>query len=269
MFAANRWSSLLASILALGVAAAHAGDDVFVQEGVIVKPLPKWKQRKLEKKLLRHPGNQVVIEGGPSTAPDVLAGARTRRAMRPLFGDLFNRRTDVVVAPPVVAAPSVVVTTPSTTIASPSAIVSVPRSSVAPGDPLVMPGSVEVESPAPIVRPPVISTPRRSPSPSVLPVEPIDEPDLDDDRPGSLRVLPPPADEIPPPVVSTPRKASASPNPNPVLEPTPPRPTLEPTPASPAPAMPIDPGPTPPVTPPVTEPVVEPTLELPNAPRPA
>ena len=265
MFASIPWSSLLASVLALGLATAHAADDVFVKEGVIIKPLPKWKQRRMEKKLLRHPGNKVVIEGSPTAdlTPDVLAGARTRRAMRPLFGDLFNRRNDFIVAPPVIASPSVVVTTPSTIVTSPSTIVSIPRSSVAPGDPLVMPGSVEIESPAPIVRPPVISTPRRSP------IESTDEPELEADRPGSIRVLPPPADEIPPPVVSTPRKASASPNPGPILEPTPPSPTLEPTPPNTTPAPSVDPGPTPPVTPPVAEPVVEPILELPAAPRPA
>ena len=264
MFAAIRWSSLLASVLALGVATARAADDVFIKEGVIVKPLPKWKQRRMEKKLLRHSGNKVVIEGSPTADPDILAGARTRRAMRPRFGDLFNRRTDVIVTPSVVASPSVVVTTPSTIVTSPSPIVSIPRSSVAPGDPLVMPGSVEIESPAPIVRAPIISTPRRTP----LPVEPVDEPYLEADRPEAIPILPPPADEIPP-VVSTPRKASASPNPGPILEPSPPSPTLEPTPPSPTPAPSVDPGPTPPVTPPMVEPILEPTLELPNAPRPA
>ena len=267
MFASIRWSTLLASVLALGAATAHAADDVFVKEGVVVKPLPKWKQRRIEKKLLRHPGNEVVIEGSPTADlnPDVLAGVRTRRAMRPLFGDMFNRRTDFIVPPSVVATPSVVVTTPSTTVTSPGTIVSIPRSSVAPGDPLVMPGSVEIESPAPIVRPPVISTPRRLPAP----VEPTHQPESEADRPGSIPVLPVPADEIPPPVVSTPRKASSSPNPTPILGPALPGPDLEPTPTGPIPAPSVDPGPTTPITPPVAQPADEPILELPAPARPA
>ncbi len=242
MFAPICWSSLIASILTLAVASSTLADDVFVKEGVVVKPLSKRKQRKLEKKLLKRPGNEVVIEGTPTAAPvpEVITRAKARRSLRPLFPDRFNRRNDVVVTPSVVT--------------SPSSVVSIPRTVLAPGDPLVMPGSVDVTPSPRVVRPPVISTPK-GPSRPVDPTdEPEPEPELETERPASARILPPPADEIPPPVVSTPRKPSTSPAPSPA-----------PKPASP------DQGPstgTPPAAP-EPEPVVEPPLELPQAPKPA
>jgi len=238
MFAKFRWSTLIALALVLTVATAGMADDVFVKEGVVVKPLSKRKQRKLEKKLLKRPGNEVVIEGTPTTtpAPEVLAGAKARRSLRPLFPDRIGRKNEVIVTAPVVT--------------TPGAIVSMPKTSIAPGDPLVMPGSVDMDTTPRVVRPPVISSPRTQPRPT----EPIDEPGLEMERPASARILPPPAEEIPAPVVSIPRKPATIPTPMPA-------------PASPAP--PVDPGPKPSTPPQSPEPEIEPTLELPVAPKPA
>lgn len=253
MFAKFGWTQLIASALVLTVATSSLADDVLVKEGVVVKPLSKRKQRKLEKKLLKRPGNKVVIEGTPtaSPAPEVFAGAKARRALRPLFPDRFGRRNDVVVGSPI--------------ITSPGFVVSTPRTVIAPGDPLVMPGSVEVDPSARGVRPPVVSTPRGQ----SRPIDPTDEPDLEMERPGSARILPPPADEIPPPVVSIPRKPATSPTPMPS-----PIPSTSPAPASPARGSTVpsvDPGPSSSTPPPAPEPepVVEPPLELPQAPKPA
>ncbi len=83
MFAKVRWSHLIASALVLAAATPAPADDTFVEQGVVVKPLPKWKQRQLERKLLRHPGNKVVIEGSPTVAPsaEAMAGVKSRRAL--------------------------------------------------------------------------------------------------------------------------------------------------------------------------------------------
>ena len=242
MFRSFRWSALIAGSLAASVAGAtpaSAADDVFVKEGVVVKPLSKAKQRRLERKLLRQPGNKVVIEGTPSAlpSPEALAGMKTRSALRPRFGDLFGRRNEVIVGAPIVTRTGPIVAGPSTVVGAPKVI-------TAPGDPLVLPGSAEVTPPARATRPPVVSTPRAS----TVPVEPEDELELPAERPATGRVLPPPADEIPPPVVSTPRPP-AQPEPAPA-----PAPAADPTPAA-DPRPPLDPGP---VTPPPAGPTLEP-----------
>lgn len=246
MFVRNRWVCLIAATLSLAIAATTVADDVFVKEGVVVKPLSKRKQRKLERKLTRRPGNEVVIEGSPTVipSPDALAGTKARRSLRPLFPDRFGKRPDVVVSPSVITGPSTVVTSP--------------RIKTAPGDPLVLPGSAELMPTPRGVRSPVVSTPRGT---TTLPLEPDDEPALEAERPASVRILPPPADEIPAPVVSTPREPAApAPMPMPSIPANP----------TPAPAPSVDPGPTP--TPPLAPeaaPTAEPTLERPLAPKPA
>ena len=256
MFAPNRWTGLMAATLALTLAATTQADDTFVQQGVVVKPLPKWKQRQLEKKLLRNPGNKVVIEGAPTVtpSPEAIAGVKSRRSLRPIFGDRFGKRNDVVVT-----APRTVVAAPRTVITGPATIVSPPRTVIAPGDPLVVPGSVEVTPGSRVVRPPVISTPRGQ----AQPVEPM-EPELEPERPATVRILPPPAEEIPAPVVSIPRRPST---PAPMSLPSP---TPVPSTPTPAPAVPADPGPpaTPPAGPELELPV-QPPLESPLEPKPA
>lgn len=271
MFISSRWSHLVASALSLTVATASLADDVFVKEGVVVKPLPKWKQRQLERKLLRRPGSSVVVEGAPAAVvvPEPAGNVKVRRAFRPLFGDRLARRPEVVVGAPVVSSSSSVVTNSSSPAATPGVIVSTPRV-VAPGDPQVIPGSVEVTPTPRVVRPPVASTPRE---PSAT-IEPMGEPQLEPEQPAPGQILPVPADEIPPPVVSTPRQTSSStkPTPQPVpVRPQPAAPTPDPVPAPAAPAPSVDPGPaapTPSSTPPPA-PEPEPTLELPAVPRPA
>ena len=256
-----RWSYLVALSLVCAVITTAVADDVFVQQGVVVKPLSKRKQRRLEKKVLRRPGNEVVIEGTPTAtpSPEALAGMKSRRSLRPLFGDRFARRNDVIVGPSVV-------TTPATVVSSSSTIVSTPTTRVAPGDPQVIPGSVEVMPSPRGVRPPVVSIPRGN----APPVEPLDEPEPTMERPASARILPLPADEIPPPVVSTPR-GPAAPAPT-SLPSTPPAPAPAPPPA-PTPALEptVDPGPLPTTPPPAPEPepTLEPTLERPVTPKPA
>ena len=255
MFAYNHWTGVIAAALALTLASTTLADDTFVQQGVVVKPLPKWKQRQLEKKLLKNPGNKVVIEGAPTVkpSPEALAGLKSRRSFRPIFGDRFGKRNDVVVT-----APRTVVATPRTVVTGPSTVVSTPKTVIAPGDSLVIPGSVEVAPGARVGRPPVISTPRGQ----AQPVEPMIEPELEPERPATVRVLPPPAEEIPAPVVSIPHKPSA-PAPMPL-------PTQIPSDPAPAPAAPADPGPpsTPPAAPELELPA-QPPLETPLEPKPA
>ncbi len=255
MFITNRWSHVLTAALTLGVASSTMADDVFVKEGVVVKPLSKWKQRRLEKKVLRNPGSQVVVEGSPTavtTVPEATTGVKVRRSFRPLFSDRATRRSEVVGAPSVMTSRPAIVSTPAT-------IVSSPRSTtIAPGDPLVIPGSVEVTPTPRVVRPPIVSVPRGT----VTPTEPGDESEYEVERPASVRVLPPPAEEIPP-VVSTPRNPTTTPA-------TPSIPVLPmPAPPSEAPLPREDSSPLPATPPAAPEPAIEPTLELPAPARPA
>ena len=251
MFRRDRLPQMFAAALAVAVGSTALADDVFVQEGVVVKPLSKSKQRKLERKLLRQPGSKVVIEGKPTATPtpEAIAGVKTRRSFRPLFGDRFARRNDVIVGAPVI-------TSIAPAGGSSKASVTGPRSGAVASDPQVIPGSVDVTPSARPGRSPVISTPRGT----ALPVEPPDEPELELDRPASARILPPPADEIPPPVVSTPRSPLPQPAPAPLPTPPPaPAPASVPE-AEVKPAL--DPGPAAP-------PSAGPPLEPPGEPRPA
>ena len=250
MFRKVRWSSLVASTLACIVASTTLADDVFVQQGVVVKPLSKRKQRKLEKKMQRRSGSEVVVEGTPTAtpSPDAIAGMKARRSFRPLFADRSPRRTDVVVAPAAGASSGVVVSNP--------------RVVNAPGDPLVIPGSAEMMPTPRTTRPPIMSTPRGG----ALPLEPLEEPEAGSERPASARILPAPADEIPPPVVSIPRKPAPMPPPTTPAPVPVPVPTPMPAPESPAPS--VDPGATPPPAPEAV-PTAEPALERPLDPKPA
>ncbi len=104
MFAKNR-TARLAAILALvaGSSVANAADDVIVQpDGTVVKPMPKWKQRKLERKIAKLSGGDVVVEGTP-TVPVRTSG---------FFKSILPRRDVRTISPAprsIVAAPAPIV----------------------------------------------------------------------------------------------------------------------------------------------------------------
>jgi hypothetical protein len=91
MFASTRptrWVAALALVVVASTTSPARSEDVFVQDGVYVKQLPPWRQRLLQKKMLRQSGSEVIIEAPPAITPGVRVPGplASRRSMRPLFG---------------------------------------------------------------------------------------------------------------------------------------------------------------------------------------
>ncbi len=190
MFAQNRPARLAAVLTLLaGTAAAAQAEDVIVQpDGKVVRPMPKWKQRKLERKIQRLTGGEVVVEGTPTVpvrpsrflrpipprrevrvvtpgpAPRVIEGPAPILSNAPVVIDsatstsnrpIYVNQKPIVSATPIVTETPVtigapIVSTPSGRSGAVSAPVTGPDSSVNPAR-----GSDPVPAPAEVVPPPV------------------------------------------------------------------------------------------------------------------
>ncbi|WP_435020994.1 hypothetical protein TA3x_002130 [Tundrisphaera sp. TA3] len=182
MFVRNRPALLVAS-LALVVAASTTApaEDIYVENGVYVKQLPPWRQRLLQKRMLRQSGAaEVVIQGPPAVR--VPGPPASRRSMRPLFGPVRYPATIiepagdpvVVTGPKVISSkPGVVVESPTRIKAEPPVVVEEELDELPPVD--LPPARERAPLPAPAAAPApgaVISTPATKPAAPPLELEP-------------------------------------------------------------------------------------------------
>ncbi len=196
MFAKNR-SAPLAAVLALVVGTSATGaDDVVVQpNGTVVKPMPKRKQRKLERKIQKLTGGDVVVEGTP------VVPVRPNRFLKPIQPRREVRVVTPGPAPRIIEGPAPIVT--NTPIPADSTTSSSNRPIYSNSKPSISRTPIITETPVSIGTP-IVSTPS---APSGTVSAPVTGPDSSvnpakgaDPVPAPAEVIPPPVEVVPPPV---------------------------------------------------------------------
>lgn len=171
------YAARLAAVLALAVAASASApaEDVYLENGVYVKQLPPWRQRMIQKRMLRQAGvapvggSEVVIQGPPAVR--VPGPPAARRSMRPLFGPprfpatVIPQDDPIVITRPSTAADRA--RRPNVVLEAPAPIVSGPANEADPVEldklpPVDLPPAREV-APKPGT---IISTPNAIPAPA-------------------------------------------------------------------------------------------------------
>lgn len=221
-FRPTRTAAVLVGLTLAGVAASTSAvraDDVYLDNGVYVKQLPPWRQRMIQKRMLRQAGvpvgggSDVVIQGPPAVR--VPSPPPARRAMRPMFGGARFPATIIPQDEPILMTrPGAVVEKPGTVIEKRDVIVE------RPGTVVERPGTVTrtVEPPAPIISnapvaeadqlddlPPVDLPPAREVAPA---------------RPGTILSTPAVKPQAAPPIELEPEPPLSAPVPAPAAAPT-------------------------------------------------
>lgn len=183
-----RWVAALALVVVASTTAR--AEDIYVENGVYVKQLPPWRQRMLQKKMLRRSG-EVIVEAPPAVVGSVVrvpGPPASRRSMRPLFGPPRVPARIISPSESVIVPGAKVITPKARGVEPPAAILSEPSDVEEELDELppvdLPPAKEKVITPAPgtITSPApgaVISTPEARPTSPPIGLDPEPEPPLE------------------------------------------------------------------------------------------